>query len=67
MAYNVHVSCDCCGEELFATTNQTVSITRAEQIAKKRGWKTTKTGGWYCKDCLWKITPPPERPDRENL
>ena len=33
-------------------------------IAKKRGWKTTKTGGWYCKDCLWKITPPPERPDR---
>lgn len=29
MAYNVYVACDCCGEELFNQTNQTVSITKA--------------------------------------
>lgn len=48
-----------------SVTNKTVSITKAEQIAKKRGWKVTKEGGWYCKDCQWKITPPKPRPEVE--
>ena len=66
MAYNVYVACDCCGEELFNQTKQTVSITKAMKTAKKKGWKI-KDGGWYCKDCQWKITPPPDRPDGEDL
>ena len=65
MAYNVYVACEVCGEEMFCVTNKTVSITKAEQIAKKRGWKVTKEGGWYCKDCQWKITPPKSRPEVE--
>lgn len=63
MAYKVCVACECCGEELFEAKNETVSITRARQLARKAGWKVTEDGGWYCKDCLWKITPRPDRPD----
>ena len=63
MAYKVYVTCDCCGEELFAITNKTVSITRAEKTARAHGWKVTPTG-WFCSDCLWKTKPPP-RPVEE--
>lgn len=59
MAYNINVTCDCCGEELFSMKNESMNITRAAQLARKQGWKI-EDGGWYCKDCLWKITPPPE-------
>lgn len=66
MAYNVCVSCDCCGEELLAEKNKTVSITQAKKIARLHGWKVTVEDGWYCTDCLWKITPQPDRPVRED-
>lgn len=65
MAYNISVTCDFCGEGLFSYKNECVNITRAAQIARKNGWKI-KDGEWYCKDCLRKITPPPERPDVED-
>lgn len=66
MAYNVYVACDCCGEKLFAITNETVSITRAEKAAKLKGWKVTQDG-WYCQDCLWKTKPPPVREEEPEI
>lgn len=63
MAYNVYVACDGCGEELFNITNQTISITRAEKIAKKYGWAVPKAGGWYCKECSWRTRPAPDPDD----
>ena len=51
MAYNVYICCDQCGCAPFAWTNVTVSISKAERIAKKAGWKVTKQGAWYCPEC----------------
>lgn len=50
MAYNVYICCDKCGTDPFAWTNITVSLSKAEMIAKKNGWKITKEG-WYCPEC----------------
>jgi hypothetical protein len=29
----------------------TVSVSKAERIAKSKGWKVNRRGAWYCPDC----------------
>ena len=51
MAYNVYVACDRCGEDPFAWTNQTISISRAKRIVTAAGWYVLDDGAWYCHEC----------------
>jgi hypothetical protein len=50
MAYNVYILCDRCGDDGLSWTNQTVPITGAMRIARKRGWKIGMNG-WICPEC----------------
>lgn len=59
MAYNVYICCDRCGCNYLAWTNMTVSVSKAERIAKSKGWKVTHSGAWYCQDCR-------EKEDKES-
>lgn len=54
MAYNSYFACDVCGDEGCAWTNQTVSVSRAEKIARRMGWKIGKNG-WTCPRCQAEI------------
>lgn len=54
MAYNVYFSCDNCGTEGGACCNITVSLARAEKIARRQGWRLGKRG-WICPNCQEKM------------
>lgn len=62
MAYNVSICCDRCGEDPFNFVNETVSYTKAEKLVKRHGWRVTKTGAWYCKECGAIVLGKPKRP-----
>jgi len=47
MAYNVYVSCNECGVECNNFTNETISVSKYEKYARRRGWYA-KNPRWYC-------------------
>lgn len=51
MAYNCYAICDECGEVFRNYTNQTVSMTKMEKLARGNGWTISRHGKWICPSC----------------
>lgn len=61
MAYNVYIACDRCGECIQLSCNNTYSMTRAIEKAKKCGWKVKRVKAiigitdFLCPECAEKV------------